>query len=290
MMVCQDTPEETNVTDTMGCQETLEETNVTDAVGCQEPPSETNVTEEAHSDSEKYHQQQQHTRKARSSSDNSCFAARVTESNLRKDSLFLPVHFSRSNGLVNRKGEIILLNEEGKPWTLFLKYYKTSGYVYIRNGWRSFCQANGKRVNDVLTFKLVKTGTKPVLQLRASGYYNRDCLRVSSSPTSQDRFLTLTLTPYNLKSYKMCLPVPFVKANGIKSVRKITLVDRYGVRSSTSLKPEDEYGRMRLGKEWIKFCEDNGVKAGESFRLELIKEEETDNHLLKFCYTVIYSL
>ncbi|CAH8360599.1 unnamed protein product [Eruca vesicaria subsp. sativa] len=173
------------------------------------------------SDSEKYHQQQQHTRKARSSSDNSCFAARVTESNLRKDSL-------------------------------------------VR--------------------------TKPVLQLRASGYYNRDCLRVSSSPTSQDRFLTLTLTPYNLKSYKLCLPVPFVKANGIKSVRKITLVDRYGVRSTTSLKPEDEYGRMRLGKEWIKFCEDNGVKAGESFRLELIKEKDTANHLLKFCYTVIYSL
>ena len=36
-------------------------------------------------DDEKYHQQ--HTREAGSSSDNSCFVARVTESNLKKDAL-----------------------------------------------------------------------------------------------------------------------------------------------------------------------------------------------------------
>ncbi|KAF8098855.1 hypothetical protein N665_0257s0065 [Sinapis alba] len=237
----------------------------------------------SNTDSEKYHHQ--HTREAGSSSDNhSCFVARVTESNLRKDALFLPVHFSRSNGFVNRECEIILLNEDEKPWTLFLKYYKTNGYVYIRHGWRSFCQANRKRANDVLTFKLVQTGRKPVLQLRAS-VYNR-----AFSSTSQDRFVTLTLKQYYLKSYKLCLPLTFVMANGIKNVRKVILVDRYGVERRTSLKPDDKYGRMRLGKEWIKFCEDNGVKAGESFRLELIKEEDTANHLLKFCYTVIYSL
>ncbi|CAF1704007.1 unnamed protein product [Brassica oleracea] len=226
------------------------------------------------SDSEKY--QQQHTRETGSSSDNSCLVARVTESNLINDALFLPGHFSRSNGFVNRECEIILMNEDGKPWTLFLKYYDTSGHVYIRRGWRSFCQANRKRAKDVLTFKLVKTGTKPVLQFRAYSVYNRRSS--SSSSISQDRFVTLTLRPYNLKNSKLvsihqsfltfyqscftvlvciwqCLPVPFVKANGIKNAREITLVDRYGVKRTTSLKPDDKYGRMRLGKECIKFCE-----------------------------------
>ena len=77
-------------------------------------------------------------------------------------------------------------------------------------------------------------------------------------------------------------------ANGIKNVRKIILVDRYGVRRTTSLKPDDKYGRMRMDKECIKFCEANGVKVGESFRLELIKEKEEDTatHLLKFCSKV----
>ncbi|WZZ42236.1 hypothetical protein YC2023_038495 [Brassica napus] len=149
--------------------------------------------------------------------------------------------------------KIILMNEDGKPWTLFLKYYDTSGHVYIRRGWRSFYQANRKRAKDVLTFKLVKTGTKPVLQLRAYSVYNRRSS--SSSSISQDRFVTLTLRPYNLKNSKLCLPVLFVKANGIKNAREITLIDRYGVKRTTSLKPDDKYGRVRLGKECIKFCE-----------------------------------
>lgn len=79
----------------------------------------------------------------------------------------------------------------------------------------------------------------------------------------------------------------FVKANGIENEEKITLVDRYGIKRTTSLKLEDEYGRMRLGKEWREFCDVNGVNIGESFKLKLIKEkEDTATHLLKFCSKV----
>ncbi|XP_019092465.1 PREDICTED: B3 domain-containing protein REM8-like [Camelina sativa] len=139
------------------------------------------------SDSEK----NQNTADEGSSSDHhSCFVSRVTASNLRKDSLFLPRGFSRSNGLVNRKCEIILLNEDGIPWKL-IPSHKPDGEVYIRNGWRSFCFENRLRVNDVLTLKLVETGTTPVLHL------------CSSSTTSQCRLLTLTLRPYNFKKYKL---------------------------------------------------------------------------------------
>lgn len=199
---------------------------------------------------------------------------------------------------MNRKCEIILLNEDGKTWTLLLSH-KRDGDVYIRSGWRSFCFANRLRANDFLTLKLVKTGTTPVLQL------------CSSSTTSQYRFLTLTLKPYNLKKYLLvskfvstistllaefvmfssslcqCIPGTFVKANGIEKARKITLVDRYGIKRVTTLKPVGKYGRMRLGKEWRKFCEVNGVKTGESFKLELIKAKEDTAHLLKFCSNVL---
>ncbi|XP_013584440.1 PREDICTED: B3 domain-containing protein REM10-like isoform X2 [Brassica oleracea var. oleracea] len=186
----------------------------------------------------------QETREAVSPSDKSCFVARVTPANLRKNTLFLPRGFSRSNGLMNREGEIFLLNEYGKPWTALLSYYKKTGDVYLRRGWRNFCHENQKRANDLLTFKLVQEGTKPVLQL-CSSMYNR-----GSSSTSEDRFLTLTLTHYNFKKCKLCLPATFLKANGIKSARKITLVDRYGIKRTTSLKPDNNYGRMRVGKGW----------------------------------------
>ncbi|XP_023641259.1 B3 domain-containing protein REM14 [Capsella rubella] len=209
-----------------------------------------------YSDSER----NQNTAEAKSSSDDphSCFVACVTESNLRKDIL----------------GEIILLNEHGIPWTLILSH-KPDGEVYIRSGWRSFCITNRLRANDFLTLKLVQTGTTPVLQL------------CPSSTASQYRFLTLTLKPYNFKKYKLCLPRTFVKTNGIEKARKITLVNRYGIKRTTSLKPEDGYGRMRLGKEWREFCDVNGVNIGDSFELELIKEgEDTGSHLLKFCSKV----
>ncbi|WZZ62617.1 B3 domain-containing protein REM10-like [Brassica napus] len=241
------------------------------------------------SDSEKYHQD---TREEGSPSDNACFVARVTASNLSRDMLFFPRDFSRSNGLMDRECEIILLNEYGKPWKLFLRNHKThGGGVYIRTGWRRFCRQNRKRVNSLLTFKLVQAGTKPVLQL-CSSMYNRDSLRGSSSSSSssrsQERFLTLTLTTYSLRKSKLCLPGKFVWLNGIENARKITLVDRYGVKRTTSLRPDNKYGAMRMGKGWREFCKANGVKAGESFTLELIKEEEinTSTHLLKFCTEV----
>ncbi|CAA7034408.1 unnamed protein product [Microthlaspi erraticum] len=73
---------------------------------------------------------------------------------------------------------------------------------------------------------------------------------------------------------------------------EITLVDRYGIKRTTTLKPDNKQGIMRLGKEWREFCEVNGVKVGESFKMELIKEEEEDiraTHLLKFCSKVLNS-
>ncbi|KAL0743953.1 hypothetical protein Bca4012_085466 [Brassica carinata] len=242
---------------------------------------------ETDSDSEKYHQD--HTREARSPSDNSCFVARVTSSNLSRDMLLIPRWFSRSNGLMDRKCEITLLNEDGKPWKLFLTNHKTYGRVYIRTGWRRFCRQNRKKANDLLTFKLVQAGAKPVLQL-CSSMYNRDCLRGSSSSSSasQERFLTLTLTQYSLRKSKLCLPGKFVWLNGMENARKITLVDRHGVKRTTSLKPDNNNGAMRMGKGWREFCEANGVKVGESFKLELIKEgEEAATHLLKFCCTKV---
>ncbi|CAL9220360.1 unnamed protein product [Arabidopsis halleri] len=231
----------------------------------------------AETDSDSDSKKNENTTEGGTSSDHSCFITRVTASNLNKDILYLPRDFLRSNGLMNRQCEIILLNEDGKPWTLFMTHEKSRfDRVYIRSGWRSFCLANGKRANSVLTFKLVQTATTPVLQLCSS-------LR----PTSQNRFLTLTLTPYNLKNDKLCLPVTFVKANGIENAEKITLVDRYGIKRTTSLELEDGYGRMRLGKEWREFCEVSEVKTGESFKLELIKEgKDTATPLLKFCSKV----
>ena len=73
--------------------------------------------------------------------------------------------FARPNGLKDRQCEIDLLNEEGKSWTLELRHNKTTGQSYMCRGWTSFCQGNGIKAGSACRFKLVKNGTKPVLQL-----------------------------------------------------------------------------------------------------------------------------
>ncbi|CAL9233867.1 unnamed protein product [Arabidopsis halleri] len=100
-----------------------------------------------------------------------------------------------------------------------------------------------------------------------------------NNSTSQNRFVTLTLTP----SSKLNLPLEFMKGNGINKAGKITMLDRYDAKWPTSLLM-DKRGTMSLGRGSKGFCEVNGVKMNESFVLELIWEDTVPH--LKFCSKV----
>ncbi|KAG7567585.1 DNA-binding pseudobarrel domain superfamily [Arabidopsis thaliana x Arabidopsis arenosa] len=100
-----------------------------------------------------------------------------------------------------------------------------------------------------------------------------------NNSTSQNRFVTLTLTP----SSKLNLPVEFMKGNGINKAGKITMLDRYDAKWPMPLLM-DKRGTMSLGRGSKGFCEVNGVKMNESFVLELIWEDTVP--LLKFCSKV----
>lgn len=124
------------------------------------------------------------------SSDKSCFVARVTDSNLREDTLvgtsdlllipfksrkscyscfkfftlqFLPRKFSKSGGLIKGSNKIVLVNEEVRTWTLILKFRHSSTTFYMRGGWRSFCRENGLKLGDSVTFKLESNNMKTPL-------------------------------------------------------------------------------------------------------------------------------
>ncbi|KAG7567584.1 DNA-binding pseudobarrel domain superfamily [Arabidopsis thaliana x Arabidopsis arenosa] len=92
-----------------------------------------------------------------------------------------------------------------------------------------------------------------------------------NNSTSQNRFVTLTLTP----SSKL--------GNGINKAGKITMLDRYDAKWPMPLLM-DKRGTMSLGRGSKGFCEVNGVKMNESFVLELIWEDTVP--LLKFCSKV----
>ena len=79
----------------------------------------------------------------------------------------LPRSFVRANGLEKRCGDIVLMNEKCKSWTLALKQ-ELCGNTYIRRGWRSFCSSNGLKTGGLYTFKLIKRGRTSVLRLSST--------------------------------------------------------------------------------------------------------------------------
>ncbi|KAJ0257779.1 B3 domain-containing protein REM17 [Hirschfeldia incana] len=106
----------------------------------------------------------------------------------------------------------------------------------------------------------------------------------ASSSYSQERFVEITLTPRALKTYRLMLPLGFTRANGINKPGKIYLLDKDGVKKQVVdlLEQNRNKGIMRLGKGWREFCDAHGVKVGESFVLELIREEEAIP-VIQFC-------
>lgn len=151
---------------------------------------------------------------------------------------YLPSKFARANGLNNRQCEIDLRNEHGKSWTLDLTHNKTTGQAFVRNGWTSFCKANGIKAESFRRFKFVQTGTRPVLQLcpnteGGDEIESGDCSEPASM--NHNKIVALEFKPYMFKSGRVvssntyclfffCLYVIF--SNGLSFVKASTCIIR----------------------------------------------------------------
>ncbi|CAL9227623.1 unnamed protein product [Arabidopsis halleri] len=235
------------------------------------------------------------------SSDQSCFVAHVTDSNLRKDSLSLPRKFVRPDGLNKGTNKIVLVNEGARTWTLILKFRDSRRSFYMRGGWRSFCLGNGLKPGDSVTFKLESNNTKtPLLRFstaesksvstkdsskgkrKKSGESSKE---VSSSSVSENRFLTLTVTPASICCGRLYLSRKFISSNKMEKAggKKITLLDKSGEEWPVTLLMDKRYTRMVLGSGLKEFYNAIGVKEYESVVFELVWEETTTLPMFKFC-------
>lgn len=129
----------------------------------------------------------------------------------------LPKKAASSKALNKRCHEIILVNKEGHSWTLKLKFRKLEGSYYMRGGWKRFCRENRQKVGDLITFNLVGDGkSTPMLCIcpeevcselmciaREKKKTEKRRKWVASSSSRQNRFVTLSLTSYNIKNSKL---------------------------------------------------------------------------------------
>ncbi|CAH8367189.1 unnamed protein product [Eruca vesicaria subsp. sativa] len=211
-------------------------------------------------------------REAESSSlDPSCFLANIWPSSLRYDTLNLPKSFVRANGLETRcGGEIVLMNEKGKSWTLALKQ-KLSGPTYIRRGWRSFCNANGLKTGGFYTFKLIQSGRTPVLRLSSTE------TEKEAEPSSQEpSCFVANISRANLCYDTLYLPKKFSRENGLETrCGEIVLMNEKGTSWKLKLKRKSSCGTMYITQGWRSFCRINGLRAGSSITFKLIQRGGT---------------
>ncbi|XP_019261612.1 PREDICTED: B3 domain-containing protein REM10-like [Nicotiana attenuata] len=78
----------------------------------------------------------------------------------KKSVLYLPLDFLKSNGLMDRKCEMILKNEEDRSWSVWLG--REGRHFGIVSGWSKFRTVNGLQVGDAYKFELIKNGEKPI--------------------------------------------------------------------------------------------------------------------------------
>ncbi|CAF1975874.1 unnamed protein product [Brassica oleracea var. botrytis] len=213
-------------------------------------------------------------------SDHSRFVAKVSSSNLRLDRLYLPMSFARTNGLDKMSGEeIILLNEEGRSWSLKLKHDKSDMHTFIRPGWRRFCAENGMS-HGHYTLKLVRNSGPPVIKL---------CGQVHNRPKQVPVVSSLhhscsvgSVTSNSLKTDKLYLGKKFVSENGLdRGCSEVVLKNEWGGRWSLALRCYESAKQTYLGPGWRTFCQVNGIKVGDSFKFKLVGTG--DNPVLLLC-------
>ncbi|CAL9233859.1 unnamed protein product [Arabidopsis halleri] len=229
--------------------------------------------------------------------------------NLIKCRRYLPLSFTRENGM-DKPGKITLVGKDGTKWEANFLREKT-GMMCIRKGWKDFAIANGLKSGKSFTLEAILENGTPMLSLvsaestsdrsqqgecskdsekaisaelsrgnkKRKATRNREERRDSSSAI-QNRYLTLTLTPEDVRACKLILPSQFMEANGINKLGKITLLGQNRMKWFAYLLSKN--GIVALGSGWKGFCEANGVKTGESFTLEYIDEQDT-TPVFKFC-------
>ncbi|XP_028084298.1 B3 domain-containing protein REM7-like isoform X2 [Camellia sinensis] len=194
--------------------------------------------------------------------------------------LFIPRGFARSEGLIDRRCEMIIRDEQQqKSWQVRLSH-KCDGQVYIGRGWREFRIANGLKQGDTLSFELICKGTKPVIGFhwlkgnsRANEMVNAKMEKSSTNTKlTTPQYFIATLTPHNFKCSELYIPKEFARLNGISKYSEMTIKDGKQREWVMNMRRQKCGKRLYIGQQgWKEFAAANHLKNGDVIKLGLLK-------------------
>ncbi|XP_070047909.1 B3 domain-containing protein REM10-like isoform X2 [Nicotiana tabacum] len=92
------------------------------------------------------------------------FISTIKPYSIKKSVLYFPLDFAKSNGLINRKCEMILKDEAQRSWSVWLG--RDAHHFGIIRGWTKFRAANCLQVGDVYKFELITNAKIPIAYFR----------------------------------------------------------------------------------------------------------------------------
>ncbi|XP_043720762.1 putative B3 domain-containing protein REM15 [Telopea speciosissima] len=95
---------------------------------------------------------------------NPSFEKTLTLFNFRNHCLYVPMNFSRLNGLMGKKCKTTLTDGKGRSWKVELNHRKSDDQVYILSDWIQICTSNGLKEGDTCTFELTRKGKRKVME------------------------------------------------------------------------------------------------------------------------------
>ncbi|CDY21494.1 BnaC03g27030D [Brassica napus] len=218
----------------------------------------------------------------------------ITPTSLRCNRMRLPIPFLRKS-CMDKPGVIYLLGKDDTKWMANL-IQEGDGRMKLGKGWTAFAKENEFKAGESVTLESIWEDETPMIRFlrtesesskanKKESIYTEDTeSRTRDSSTEiHARFVTLTLKHEDVKACMLILPSQFLKANGINKLGKITLLDENEVELSAYLLSRE--GIVAVESGWGEFCEANGVKLGESFTLECIKEQDETAPVLKVMFS-----
>ncbi|CAL9233865.1 unnamed protein product [Arabidopsis halleri] len=236
---------------------------------------------------------------------------RVVPDCLKRCRLYLSRRFLKNNGLGETK-MVTLLGTDGTRRLANL-VRETSGRMSLGRGWVEFANANGLKIGQYFTLESIWANDSPILKLSSTNDSKSDKRKhrenfpvashkefvsteasdgnelekdmnteemINQSSLIDNRFVILALEPEDAKAGMLYLPSHFMKANGIDKVGKIYMLGTNEMEWWWgNLLTRD--GIVSVGCRWRYFCKSNGVKIGQSFKLEYKYKYDT-RPVLKF--------
>ncbi|KAK8654946.1 hypothetical protein V6N13_107541 [Hibiscus sabdariffa] len=111
------------------------------------------------------------------------FVAALSPDSLKRFILNIPRMFARSNGLVGRCCDTVVIDEQQRSWIVSLQHKESDDQVYLGCGWRDICIRNDLDEMDRVLLELIGDGITPVFKLHKVAS-DSDGKRLQNHPNS----------------------------------------------------------------------------------------------------------